>query len=247
MVSDDVGLDLDAYFERIGVRGGLELAQIHTAHVCSIPFENLDPHRGVRVLLDVPALERKLVAAGRGGYCFEHNLLFKAALEAQGALVDMMLARVRWGAPEATVRPLAHLVLRVRTGGHAWHADVGFGAGTLLEPIPFGPGGPYEQRGWRFRVVEEGTALSCRLRAIDSGVTCTCSRHDRGADRRRGQQLVHLLAPGFGLRFRTDRRGSRGRWNTCLAERLEWPCARGANTEPRLDDARGARGNPSSP
>ncbi len=159
MVPDDVGLNLDAYFERIGVRGEPELAQIHTAHVCSIPFENLDPHRGVPVLLDVPAIERKLVAAGRGGYCFEHNLLFKAALEAQGASVDMMLARVRWGAPEGTVRPLAHLVLRVRTGSRDWHADVGFGAGTLLEPIPFGPGGPYEQRGWRFRVIEEGDDL----------------------------------------------------------------------------------------
>ena len=40
--------------------------------------------------------------------------------------------------------------------GDVWHADVGFGAGersgTLLDPIPFGPGGEHEQSGWRYRV-----------------------------------------------------------------------------------------------
>ncbi len=40
-----------------------------------------------------------------------------------------------------------------------WHADVGFGAGTLLEPIPFGPGEEHEQEGWRFRVVQDGEEL----------------------------------------------------------------------------------------
>jgi arylamine N-acetyltransferase len=37
-----------------------------------------------------------------------------------------------------------------------WLADVGFGNGTLLEPIPFGPGAEHEQSGWRFRVVADG-------------------------------------------------------------------------------------------
>jgi N-hydroxyarylamine O-acetyltransferase len=151
--------DLDAYFSRLGVRGQPDVADIHRSHVCSIPFENLDPHGGVPVLLDVEALQRKLVAGQRGGYCFEQNLLLKAALETLGAEVETMLARVRWGVPPGTVRPRAHLVLRVSIDGAVWLADVGFGAGTLLEPIPFGPGGPYEQSGWRFRVVEEGAEL----------------------------------------------------------------------------------------
>jgi N-hydroxyarylamine O-acetyltransferase len=50
-------------------------------------------------------------------------------------------------------------VLRARANGRDWHADVGFGRGTLLEPIPFGTGGPYEQSGWRFRVVQDGPEL----------------------------------------------------------------------------------------
>jgi N-hydroxyarylamine O-acetyltransferase len=113
----------------------------------------------VPVSLDPDALHRKLIDERRGGYCFEHNLLLKSALEALGAEVDLMLARVRVGAPPGTIRPRTHLVLRVRAEGREWHADVGFGSGTLLEPIPFGPGGPYEQSGWRFRVVEDGPEL----------------------------------------------------------------------------------------
>ena len=46
-------------------------------------------------------------------------------------------------------------------GSPAWHADVGFGLGTLLDPIPFGPdpGASHEQSGWRFRVIEDDAEL----------------------------------------------------------------------------------------
>jgi N-hydroxyarylamine O-acetyltransferase len=111
------------------------------------------------VSLAVEDLERKLLAERRGDYCFEQNLLLKAALEALGAEVDIFLARVRFGASPGMVRPRTHLVLRVCTGGSEWHADVGLGTGSLFEPLPFGPGGECVQAGWRFRVVEEGPEL----------------------------------------------------------------------------------------
>lgn len=151
--------DLDSYLQRVGLHGRPQLAELHRAHVTSIPFENLDPQRGVPVALDQDRLARKLVGDRRGGYCFEQNLLLKAALEALGAEVDAMLARVRFGAPGGSLRPRSHLILRVRAEGATWHADVGFGAGTPLEPLPFGPGDVHEQSGWRFRVVEEGAEL----------------------------------------------------------------------------------------
>ena len=147
--------DLDAYVERIGLRGRPTIAELHRAHVSSIPFENLDPHRGVPVSLEPDALWRKLVIDRRGGYCFEHNLLLRSALEALGAEVELLLARVRVGAPSGVARPRTHLVLRVRADGAVWHADVGFGTGTLLEPVPFGSEGVYEQSGWRFRTVHD--------------------------------------------------------------------------------------------
>jgi N-hydroxyarylamine O-acetyltransferase len=149
-------LDLDAYLERIGLAGRPNIAQVHRAHLTSIPFENLDPHQGLPVSLDVKDLERKLVTERRGGYCFEQNLLLKAALEALGAEVDMLLARVRLGAEPDVARPRTHLVLRVAHNGASWHADVGLGARGILEPIPFGPGATQEQSGWSFRVAEDG-------------------------------------------------------------------------------------------
>jgi N-hydroxyarylamine O-acetyltransferase len=59
-------------------------------------------------------------------------------------------------------------VLRVRHDGAELHADAGFGRGTLLEPIPFGPGGPYEQYGWSYRVAAEGDLLVLQT-ATDDG------------------------------------------------------------------------------
>lgn len=152
-------LDLDAYLARVGLRGRPDLAELHRAHVTSIPFENLDPRRGIPVSLEPEDLERKLVAARRGGYCFEQNLLLKGGLEALGASVELYLARVRLGREPGAPRPRTHLVLGVQDRGARWHADVGFGNGTPLEPIPFGPGREHEQAGWRFRVVEDGPEL----------------------------------------------------------------------------------------
>jgi N-hydroxyarylamine O-acetyltransferase len=156
-------LDLGAYLDRIGLDGRPSFAEVHRAHAASIPFENLDPHGGVPVSLAPEDLERKLVTRRRGGYCFEQNLLLKAAYEALGARVELLLARVRWGAPAGAVRPRSHLILRVEADGAIWHADVGFGAGTLFEPIPFGAGGVHEQAGWRYRVVEDGPELVLQL------------------------------------------------------------------------------------
>jgi N-hydroxyarylamine O-acetyltransferase len=154
-----MSFDLDAYLERVEARGAIGLRALHRAHVTAIPFENLDPYHGIPVSLRAEDLQAKLVARRRGGYCFEQNLLLAAALEALGLRVEPMLARVRYGAPAGTIRPRSHLLLRVHADGEVWHADVGFGRGTPLEPLPFGPGEVQEQTGWRFRVVEDGREL----------------------------------------------------------------------------------------
>ena len=159
--------DLPAYLERIGLSGAPSLHEMHRAHVTRILFENLDPLVGIPESLAPDALADKLVDARRGGYCFEHNLLFKEALEASGARVEPMLVRVRNGLPAALVGPLTHLLLRVEWDGATWHADVGFGQGTVIEPIPFGPGGAYEQLGWRYRVVQEERLLVMQTESED--------------------------------------------------------------------------------
>lgn len=158
--------DLDAYLQRIGLRGRPSVVEVHRAHATSIPFENLDSQRGVAVSLEDEDLQRKLVVARRGGYCFEQNLLLKGALEELGARVELFLARVRYHANGVT-RPRSHLVMRVQDGESSWHADVGYGLGTLLEPIPFGVSDEHEQAGWRFRVVQDGPELV--LQTVEEG------------------------------------------------------------------------------
>jgi N-hydroxyarylamine O-acetyltransferase len=163
-------LDFDAYLRRIGLDPAAKPTwpEIHRAHATTIPFENLDSHRGIPVSLAQADLERKLVASGRGGYCFEHNLLLASALEHMGLEVEPMLARVSAGGAPREKRPAGHLVLRVTDAdGRQWHADVGFGLGTLLDPIPFGPTGVHEQSGWRFQVVPDGDELELQTLGQD--------------------------------------------------------------------------------
>lgn len=160
-------LDLDAYLERIGLDGRPSITQVHRAHLTSIPFENLDPHMGLPVSLEVQDLERKLVTERRGGYCFEHNLLLKAVLEALGADVEMFLARTRLDAKPGTVRPRSHLVLGVKEDAANWHVDVGFGARGILDPMPFGAGSVQKQSDWSYRIVQDGPELVVQRLAGD--------------------------------------------------------------------------------
>jgi len=137
------GLDLDGYLERIGaplqLAPGLEgLVALHRAHCGAIPFENLDILLGREISLDLAALEGKLVRGRRGGYCFEQNTLFRAALEAMGFRVTALAARVRVGATE--IRPRTHMLLRVDLPEGPFVADVGFGGDGPVHPLPLAEG-----------------------------------------------------------------------------------------------------------
>jgi N-hydroxyarylamine O-acetyltransferase len=132
--------NIDAYFERIGFSGSIApslktLEALHALHPAAIAFENLDPLMGVPVRLDLRNLEQKLLFEKRGGYCFEHNLLFKAMLEELGFEVTSLAARVHWNHPPEAERPLSHMVLLVEVNGTDYLADVGFGGVTLTAPL----------------------------------------------------------------------------------------------------------------
>jgi N-hydroxyarylamine O-acetyltransferase len=149
-------LDLEAYLRRIGYDGdtaptGAVLAALHRAHVGTIAFENLDIVLGRGIAVDLASVQAKLVERARGGYCFEHGLLFAAALERLGFTVERLLARV--GDADGRPRGRTHLTLRVAAAGERWLADVGFGSG-LLEPLPFDGGGAHRQGGWTFALAQ---------------------------------------------------------------------------------------------
>jgi N-hydroxyarylamine O-acetyltransferase len=130
-------IDLQAYFRRIGWEGEptpdmSTLQAIVTAHVAAIPFENLNPLLGLPVSLEPAALERKLVREGRGGYCFEQNLLLQAVLREIGFEVSGLIARVLWTQPEDAITAQSHMLLLVEMAGESWLVDVGFGGQTLV-------------------------------------------------------------------------------------------------------------------
>jgi N-hydroxyarylamine O-acetyltransferase len=132
--------DLDRYLARIGYTGTaaatLEtLRAIHLRHPQAIPFENLDPLAGVPPVLDLPELEAKLVDGGRGGYCFEQNLVLRHALDAIGFRVTALGARVVWNAPPGATPARTHMLLRVDLPEGPYIADVGFGGLVLTAPL----------------------------------------------------------------------------------------------------------------
>lgn len=153
---------LDRYLHRIGYLGPREpslpvLQALHRLHPQAIPFENIDPFLGLPVPLDQAAVEDKLVAGSRGGYCFEQNLLFMRMLKLLGFEVTGLAARVMWRQPEDVVNRRSHMLLRVELSGRTLLADVGFGGLTQTAPLLLEPGlsqgTPHED----FRVVEAGS------------------------------------------------------------------------------------------
>lgn len=153
-------IDLARYFERIAYTGSREptletLRALHLHHALAIPFENLDPLLGAAVPLDLASLQEKLVSGGRGGYCFEHNLLFMHVLEQLGFQVTGLAARVLWNAPPGAVRARNHMLLRVDLPDAIHLADVGFGGLTPTAPLRLAPGAEQPTPHERFRILAE--------------------------------------------------------------------------------------------
>src|SRR4051794_14608823 len=175
-------LDLDAYLSRIGQEAGppdaATLERLHRAHVRTIPFENLDVVLGRTVRVDLDGVQDKLVARGRGGYCYEHTVLFAAVLEQLGYRVNRLLARI--GDDPVRPRPRTHMALHVLTAGDSagdsaevteWLAHVGFRAGPP-GPGPWPEGPPVSEGGWTYRVTRDPTQ--------DDGGTFRLQRADAG-------------------------------------------------------------------
>lgn len=142
MNAHDTSIDLAAYFERIGFSGPARpaptldtLRALHLLHPQAIPFENLDVLIGRPVRLDLESVQRKLVESRRGGYCYEHNLLFRSVLQTLGFRVRSFAGRVLWGrdAPEMPAR--THMLLLVDLDEGTFLTDVGFGGMTLSAPL----------------------------------------------------------------------------------------------------------------
>jgi N-hydroxyarylamine O-acetyltransferase len=126
----------EAYLRRIGAAlptaadaAGLRI--LHHAHQIAVPFENLSIHLSEPITLGEEQLVDKIVRRRRGGFCYELNGLFAVLLEALGAQVTRVAARVYGDGSLGP--PFDHLALIVRAtdGSGPWLADVGFGSHSV--------------------------------------------------------------------------------------------------------------------
>ncbi|WP_280570749.1 arylamine N-acetyltransferase [Chromohalobacter sp. 296-RDG] len=161
--------NLVSYSARIGYEGILApslpvLKALHERHPDAIPFEAIDALLNQGVDLSPEAVEHKLVHAGRGGYCFEHNGLFKRVLEAIGFHVEGLSARVRWNAePGTPPQPHTHMALRVTLDNEPWLVDVGFGGCVLTTPLRMNTTEPQPTQHETFRLIPFGPGLLLQM------------------------------------------------------------------------------------
>ncbi|NHA69553.1 arylamine N-acetyltransferase family protein [Phycicoccus flavus] len=136
----------DEYLERIGLSGrppsGLGgLRTLMTAHLRTVPFENLSIHLGEEYRLDEEGLHDKVVGRRRGGFCYELGGAFAGLLRALGHDVTLLAARVH--GEDGLGPPFDHLALRVDLADGPWLVDVGFGR-FVAGPVPFAADEPWE-------------------------------------------------------------------------------------------------------
>ncbi|HSI76800.1 MAG TPA: arylamine N-acetyltransferase, partial [Lunatimonas sp.] len=133
-------LDIKIYLDRLGIDSLpmptlATLQQLHYLHPQVFTFESLNSLLGIEVDLETAAIFQKMVIGGRGGYCFEQNLLFGALIHSLGFEVKSLAGRVLWNVPENKILPRDHMALMVKLEGQYFLVDVGFGGNTMTAPM----------------------------------------------------------------------------------------------------------------
>ena len=148
-------VDLAGYLARtghppVGAPTVAALRSLAEAHVRAIPFENIDVVLGRHKGIDVSVINSKVLRRDRGGYCYEHQMLFGGVLERLGYRVRRLMAR---GKADRS-GPHTHMMLVVSAEGQDLLTDIGYGA-NMLYPIPLRDGVIVDQGGWELRLEDD--------------------------------------------------------------------------------------------
>jgi N-hydroxyarylamine O-acetyltransferase len=170
-MSDDA-FDQSAWLRRIGHEGSraptLEtLRAVVAAHSATISYESIDVLLDRPPRLDLGSLQQKMIAGGRGGYCFEQNMLFRAGLRSLGFTITSLQARVVRGLAIDAPRPALHMVLRVDLPEGAFLADVGFGNLAPTAPLALSPNIEQETPHETMRFIQMGDELTLQSKLAD--------------------------------------------------------------------------------
>lgn len=144
---------LDAYLARIGCDRSISLdiaglTRLHRAHLMTFTWEALDAFMGWPSAITPTAAFEKMVDGRRGGWCYEMNGLFGAALDALGFQVTRLCGCVdRAKLGDGAIGN--HLTLLVDLDRPYW-AEVGVGD-AIVEPALLALGAIH-QRGFDFSI-----------------------------------------------------------------------------------------------
>jgi N-hydroxyarylamine O-acetyltransferase len=130
------------------------LRRLHARHLETVPFENLDIHFRIPIVLEENAILDKVVRRRRGGFCYELNFAFHWLLGKLGYDVEILSAEV--ARPDGGFGiPFDHMTLSVRIGGESWLADVGFGE-SFVDPLPLATDEVHDEEPFRYRLAPRG-------------------------------------------------------------------------------------------
>ncbi|TQD45302.1 arylamine N-acetyltransferase family protein [Marilutibacter aestuarii] len=166
-------LDLDAYLPRLGFAAPppptlQTLRALQQRHTEAFPFETIATLLGAPVPIDLPALQRKLLHEGRGGYCFELNSLFLALLQRLGFQARALTARVVMGRSDDAPPARSHMLVEVVLDEAAHLVDVGFGGMVPTGPLRLDDPRPQRTPHEDYRVVERDGGLAVDARVLDA-------------------------------------------------------------------------------
>lgn len=111
------------------------LRALQLRHTATFPFETLSTLLRAPVPIDLPAIQHKLLHAGRGGYCYELNRVFLALLRQLHFDARGLTARVVMGGPEDEPTARTHLLVLATVEGQRYIVDVGFGGMVPTAPL----------------------------------------------------------------------------------------------------------------
>jgi len=164
--------DREAWLSRIGYSGSrtptLEtLRGLIFAHARAISYESLDIMLGRVPRLDVASLQKKMIVGGRGGYCFEQNMLFRAGLRSLGYELTSLQGRVVRGLAIDAPRPAIHMLLKVHLPEGDYLADVGFGNLAPTAPLLLVPDIEQDTPHETMRFIDVGGELTLQSKLGD--------------------------------------------------------------------------------
>ncbi len=166
-------LDQDAWLKRIGYDGPLEptlsvLNDLIFAHAHAIAYESLDIMLGRTPRLDLESLQRKMILGGRGGYCFEQNMLMREGLRSLGYKITSLQGRVVRGMAIDAPRPAIHMLLQVDLPEGPYLADVGFGNLAPTSALLLKPGIEQDTPHEPMRFIDVGGELTLQAKLGDA-------------------------------------------------------------------------------